>query len=573
MTTPPDTLLTTTLALPSGATNWSAYATRFTELTASTLTPGDVPGFLRDWSRLNDALTDTYATLSLRADLNTADEQARQDLNAFLQDVMPQWQRHGQALTEKLLAVQDYQPSEDEAQLMRRFRAQAERYREANVTLGTQHDQLMNRYGTVTGAMTVEIGGETLTVPQAEQRLSSPDRGVREEAWRALHASKMRVAPQLDDLMRSLLPVRRQFARNTDLPDYRAYMWRVYDRVDYTPDDCRTFHHAVEAEVVPLAAELARARQEALGVSTLKPWDFTWRVPLDPHGREPLAPFRTVRELEDITEHVFTQLDPELGQQFRNMRGGYLDLGSRPNKMSHAYCTSFPGRRMPFVLMNVVGTSGDVRVLLHEMGHAFHGLASMRAQPITWNTWSPIEFVEVPSQAMELLALPYLARDRGGFYTPEELQRVKTEQLEGVILLLPWIAQMDAFQHWLYAEAGEHVTTGELDAKWLELHRRFQPHVDITGFEAEFEKGWHYYHIFRAPFYYIEYGFCWLGALGVWQNALRDQATAMRQYKQALALGSTRSVPELYRAAGTEFRFDREHVGNLMRFVRTHLGI
>ena len=251
------------------------------------------------------------------------------------------------------------------------------------------------------------------------------------------------------------------------------------------------------------------------------------------------------------------------------MRAGLLDLDSRPNKMSHAYCQSLQQSDQPFVVMNVVGTAHDLNVLLHEVGHAFHFFASARAQPLIWNRWSPIEFVEVPSMAMEFLALDHLEVA----YLPADLERVRREQLENSILFLPWAAQMDAFQHWLYTETGAQVSAAELDAKWLELDRAFHPWLDWTGLEeSERASGWQYYHIFRAPFYYLEYAMCSLGALGIWRSALQDAPAALERYKSALSLGNTVSVPELYRAAGVEFRFDRSYLAELMAFVTAQLG-
>ena len=204
-----------------------------------------------------------------------------------------------------------------------------------------------------------------------------------------------------------------------------------------------------------------------------------------------------------------------------------MDLGSRPNKMPHAYCASFPKRRMPFVLQNVVGSEDDVRVTLHEFGHAFHGYASMRAQPLIWNHFSATEFVEVPSQAMEVLALPYLHKDRGGFYGSAELKRVYRRQLAGIVHILTWIGFMDSIQHWIYAEAPEELTIGQIDRKAAELIARFMPQTDWTGFQPELAKVWHYHHIFSTPFYYIEYGLSWLGALQIWQNSLQDPVDAL----------------------------------------------
>ncbi|WP_034385953.1 M3 family oligoendopeptidase [Deinococcus sp. YIM 77859] len=558
------------LTVPDDQTRWETYAPRYEALLNAALPAEAVPDWLAEWSRLDAEVAQVGSKLATHADLHTDDEVIQARYARFLQDVSPQAQRAEQALIEKLLAVPGYTPAPDFALTYRRFRDAAALFREANVALGVTHEEQMNRHGVLTGNQTVTLNGETLTVPQAKQRLDHPDRQTREDAWHALAASNGLIAPELDALMLELLQTRRQLAWNADLPSFRDFMWRRLDRVDYTPEDCRAFHEAVREEVVPLAAEIMGEIAAPLGLDTVRPWDYNRNNLLDPQGRESLRPFQTGAELEEIAQVAFGGLDAELAGRFRHMREtGLLDLESRPGKMTHAYCQYFPVQNEPFVLMNVVGTAEDLRVLFHEVGHAFHGFLSGDAQPLVWNRWSPIEFVEIPSMAMEFLTLDHL----GHVFSEGELARYREKQLQGVVAFLPWAAQMDAFQHWLYTEAGENVTVADLDAKWLELDRTFHPFVNWDGLDEGIRaKGWHYYHIFRAPFYYIEYAMCYLAAVGIWREAREHPAQALSNYKASLRLGSTVPVPELYRAAGVEFRFDREHIRGLMAFLSAQLA-
>ncbi|MHA0042093.1 M3 family oligoendopeptidase [Deinococcus sp. PEB2-63] len=555
-----------TLAVPDALTRWEAFAPRVQALLDAPLSAADVPAWLTQWSDLSGELHSVAAKLATHADLHTDQPEVQTRFQAFTGTVMPEAARAEQALKQKLLAVPDYVPDAGFALAYRRMRDEAALYREANVALGVTHEEQKNRHSVITGNQGVTLRGETLTIPQARQRLDHPERAEREAAWRALTESNLGVAADLDGVMRDLLATRWQLARNADEVNFRDYQWKVLDRVDYTPADCAAFHEAVRDEVVPLTAQLAGDIAAQLGLDSVRPWDYNRNNLLDPQGRAPLAPFQTGAQLETLAQVAFDALDAGLGARFGQMRtGGLLDLESRPGKMTHAYCQYFPTRNEPFVLMNVVGTAEDVRVLFHEMGHAFHGFYSGDAQPLVWNRWSPIEFVEIPSMAMEFLTLDHL----GHAFTPEELARYRQKQLEGVIAFLPWAAQMDAFQHWLYAEAPEDVSIEALDAKWLELDRTFHPFVNWDGLDERARaKGWQYYHVFQVPFYYIEYAMCYLAATGIWRAAQADAAGALDRYRASLRLGSTVSVPELYRAAGVEFRFDREHIRGLMAFLR-----
>ena len=253
------------------------------------------------------------------------------------------------------------------------------------------------------------------------------------------------------------------------------------------------------------------------------------------------------------------------------MRDGYLDLASRPNKAQGGYCEGFPVTGKPYIFMNAVGTHSDVNTLLHEGGHAFHFMESLR-HPLLWNQNGPMEFCEVASMSMELLSAPYLTVEQGGFYSEADARRAYAEQLRGIVEFLPYMAVVDAFQHWVYVDAPRNLSAGDLDAKWSELWDRFMPGADWSGLQTEKETGWHRkLHIFQAPFYYVEYGLAQLGALQIWRDALQDQAQAVAHYRAALALGNTQGLSSLFRAAGAQFAFDRRTVGELMRLVRAQL--
>ena len=550
------------------AHDWDTLAPHFAVLAGEDLTAERVEDWLLRWSELEKELVEAGARASRAKSEDTTDVQAEATYLHFVQEIIPQWTVAAQALKTKLLAVPGYEPVPEHHQFLRRLRSDANLFRAENVPLQAQLQTLANEYNKLTGSMTVTLCGEEVTLPQAEGRLLDPDRSVRESAWRAVQERWLETRAPLDALYLQMLPLRRQLAKNAGMADYRAYMWRAMKRFNYTPEDSLAFGRAIETEVVPLAKRLLESRRQTLGVETLRPWDLA----ADPENRAPLRPFADVAELEEGTARIFANVDPALGDDFEKFRRGYLDLGSRKGKAPGGYCSFFPKTGLPYIFMNAVGTEGDVRTMLHEGGHAFHGLASSATQPLLWNRGAPMEFNEVASMAMEMLALPYLEKDKGGFYTPEEAGRARQEQLERIVMFLPYMAVVDGFQHWVYSEAEESVTAADMDAQWDVLWTRFMGGTDWSGLEAEQATGWHRkLHIFTVPFYYVEYGLAQLGALQVWRNALTDQADAVRRYRSALALGNTRPLPDLYAEAGARLAFDRETVGELARLVESHL--
>ena len=548
--------------------NWDTVAPYFSALAGEDLTADGVDDWLMRWSELEKTLGEAGSWAGRAKSEDTTNAEAEKAYLNFVQQIVPAWSMAAQALKTKLLAVKDYSVPPEYRQFLRRLRNDADLFRAENVPLQAQLQTLANDYDKRTGTMAVTLDGREMTLPAAEGQWQDPDRSVREAAWRAVMGCWGGARADLDTLFLKLLPLRRKLAENAGLPDYRAYMWRAMRRFDYTPADSKAFHEAIESEIVPLAQRLMETRRRKLGVEALRPWDLL----VDPKSRPPLKPFADVAALESGTARIFDRVDPELGSDFEKLRHGFLDLGSRPGKAPGGYCSFFPKTDLPYIFMNAAGTESDVRTLLHEGGHAFHGLASSAAQPLVWNRGAPIEFSEVASMAMELLAMPYLAKDAGGFYSEADAKRARLEQLERIVLFLPYMAVVDGFQHWVYADAPENVTAAEMDVQWGLLWDRFMGGTDWSGLEAERVSGWHRkLHIFTVPLYYVEYGLAQIGALQVWRNALTDQAEAVRRYRAALALGNTVTLPELYEAAGAELAFDRETLHILAELVASHL--
>jgi oligoendopeptidase F len=455
------------------------------------------------------------------------------------------------------------------AVVLRKFRNQQEIYRPENVPLIQDLQPLDARYQRITGEMTAEWDGKTVALAQLKPYLQNPDRAVRERAYRLMLAPYIEQREALADVFDEQYALHQRIAANAGFADFRDFMFREKNRFDYTPADCEAFHDAVAATVVPALAKRYERRRALLGVDTLRPWD----TGADPLGRPALRPYEAIDELVTGTVRMLSRVNPVFGEYLATMqREGLLDLESRPGKAPGGYCTGLEYSKRPFIFMNASGTQDDVETLLHEGGHAIHAFETMDTLPLTFQRYPGEEMGEVGSMAMELLAAPYLEREQGGYYSPEDARRARTEHLEGVLSGIAWIAAIDAFQHWIYA-GGEGHDRDARDAAWKRISARFDGGLDWSSAEAESLGRWYrQLHIFLVPFYYIEYGIAQLGALQVWRNSLSDQAQATAAYRRALALGNTRSLPELFEAAGATFAFDRATIGELVTLVETHLA-
>ncbi|MGN6811357.1 MAG: M3 family oligoendopeptidase, partial [Thermomicrobiales bacterium] len=380
---------------------------------------------------------------------------------------------------------------------------------------------------------------------------------------------------ELADIFDQQYAVRQQMAHNAGFANYRDFAHQEKNRFDYTPADCERFHAAVEETVVPAVEQRLARRRALMGLDTLRPWDGStdpsYPSP-DPLSRPPLHPFSDVTELIAHGRAIFPQVDPVLGGYFNQMADeGLLDLDSRKGKAPGGYCTGFERSHRPFIFMNAVGVPDDVTTLLHESGHAFHAFEVFQL-PLLFQRDPGSEMDEVASMAMELLAAPYLRREQGGYYTPDDDRRYQLDHLEGILVLLAHIASVDAFQQWIYTDPAG-ADRDARDAAWLRIRDRFQHGVDWSGLEPERIARWYQQlHLFLYPFYYIEYGIAQLGALQVWRNALRDQAGAVAAYRRALALGATEPLPRLFETAGARFAFDSGTMGELVKLIEEQLA-
>jgi oligoendopeptidase F len=542
--------------------SWSQFEPYFQDL----ITRDVNVSWLADWTRLSELLNELRTRLYIGTTVNTMDKDAEKRFFVYLDAIFQSMETANQKLKEKLLAS-GLQPQGFEIQL-RDMRADADLFRAENLPLFAKDEKLGNEYDKVIGAQTVQWNGEETTLLQLEPVYQDSDRAVREQAWRLASERRLADRETLNNLWQRFMNLRLKIALNAGYSDYRAFRWMQMKRFDYSPADCETFHKAIEKAVVPAASRIYERRHQNLGVDSLRPWDLS----VDPLNRPPLRPFKDVDELERKAEAIFKRVDPQLGEYFATMRREkLLDLDNRKGKAPGGYQIDLQLAKRPFIFMNAVGMHDDVQTLLHEGGHAFHCFESVKL-PYYQQREFGAEMAEVASMSMELLAAPYLAEKEGGYYSEADAARARIEKLEEMILFWPYMAVVDAFQHWVYTHHEAATNPANCDAQWAELWARFMPGVDWSGMNDEMVTGWQRkLHIFQAPFYYVDYGLAQLGSVQVWKRALENQSEAVAHYRRALALGGTRSLPELYAAAGARFAFDTKTVGDAIDLIERTL--
>jgi oligoendopeptidase F len=515
-----------------------------------------------DASHLAEHISEAGALLYIGMTCDTESEGKREAFLDFVSNVRPILAEFSDALNRRIVGHPSLNDLPGRYDLMiRAMKTDVEIFRKENIPLGVEQTKLVTEAQAINGAMTVDFDGEERTLPQMSGYLESNDRSEREAAWSAVIERRMLDSERLSEIFDELVGIRHHIALNADFDSYTHYMFRAMHRFDYTIEDCLEFHESIETVCMPLLRVINDERRASLEIDKLAPWDVNEKTGVGPdiHGRPPLRPFQTTGEMVKKLSVMFRVMSEDLGDKFDKLvEMDTLDLDTRKGKAPGGYQYYLEKSRAPFIFMNAAGLQGDLETMIHEAGHAFHSLYCGHLELIDERDY-PIEFAEVASMSMELLTQPGWDM----FYAGGEADRARRAHLEGVVFLLPWIATIDSFQHWVYANPGH--SRQERSEAWLSIRGRFGFEMEWGEYSDFMEVSWQQQgHLYGAPLYYIEYGIAQLGALQLWQTHRRDPQGALDDYAEAMTLGNTRSLPDLFSAAGLNLGFDVNHVGSLI---------
>ncbi len=523
--------------------------------------------WLHDRSEMEAVVAEDVGRRYIKMTVDTTDDAAAKSYEYFVTEINPKISPYDDRLNRKLNDCEfkkDLKASGYKI-YFRGIASAIEIYRDENNELAAKDAQLGQKYGAVSGKQAITYKGEEITMQKAGTFLKSTDRAVRKEVFDLVAERRMEDAEEMDKILNEMVRIRTQMGKNSGFDNYRDYKFKSMGRFDYSVQDCFNFHDSIESEIVPIVKTFTEERKEKLGYEELKPYDTA--VSLD--GKPPLKPFETGEEMLQKTIDLFYKIDPYCGERLEIMKAmKHLDLESKKGKAPGGYNYPLYEIGVPFIFMNSVGLQRDLVTMIHEGGHAVHSFLSRDLEITPFKSLTS-EIAELASMSMELISMEHW---EDIYEDEEELKRAKKEQLQGVLDVLPWVATVDAFQHWLY-ENPDH-TVEERHEAWLVVSSRFSSNlVDWTDYPEYRQVTWQkQLHIYEVPFYYIEYGMAQLGAIAMWRNYKQDPKKTMEQYKAALALGYTKSIPEVYETAGVKFDFSSEYIGELAKFVRKELS-
>jgi M3 family oligoendopeptidase len=441
---------------------------------------------------------------------------------------------------------------------MRKVRlVKSKMFHEKNILLTVREQELITKYREIMARITIEWDGETKSYSYIKAKLDSPNRQIREQAWRSLHESHMLVKPEIDRIMNELVKLRHNMALNAGFSNYRDYVFQLKNR-EYSIQDCYSFHESVEKYAIPIWNHLAKLFKTELGIEKYRPWD------LGPCTLQE-SPFNNFIDLLDGVEKMLGKTDPYFQERFQYIRKqGLIDVEVRKNKAPGAVCFTLPKTKNVFIYSNFSPSFNAINALIHELGHALHFYKQFDNENGVQEQYLREEVAELYSHSLELLIIDKLDI----FYSDEnEFKKAQREQMHRAFSMLISPLSGDLFQHWLYTNPNH--SPDERDAKYLEISKRFQySSVDIEGFETQIGSSWiESFHYFQYPFYKIEYAISQLGALQLFQIYRENPEEAINCFKKGASMDWNSSIADIYRNTGVNFDFSEQTIKNLSEFM------
>jgi len=408
-----------------------------------------------------------------------------------------------------------------------------------------------------------EFRGETLNLPGLGKYAQHADRAVRHKASTLRWGWFQSNAEKLDAIFDELVKLRTTMAGKLGFDGFVGLGYKRMQRIDYGRTDIERYREEIRREVVPLCEKIRARQASALGLDRLKLWDLPVH---DPKGNP--SPGGDAGWMMERASRMFRSLGGGLGEFFELMKDHQLlDLEAREGKANGGFCTDFPLFGVPFIFSNFNGTKGDVEVFTHEMGHAFQGYSSRGNFPCD-TCWPTAESCEIHSMSLEFLTWPYME-----LFFGDDAERFRRQHLAESLLFLPYGVAVDHFQHLVYEQPD--ATPEKRLSIWRDLERTYLPWRD-AGDIARVARGGYWQaqlHIYKIPFYYVDYTLAQVCALQFWAQAAVDHAAAMEAYVELCGRGGAAPFLELVQGAGLKSPFEPGCLESVVALAKRSLDL
>jgi len=484
--------------------------------------------------------------------------------NAFFDEVGPQFEALVNRFNKMLVASPHKTAIQKEFgdQFIVRTEVGLRAFDPSTVDQLSEENQLASAYTKVKAQAQLDYKGETYNLSSIQPLMIDPNRATRKGAWEATWKFYADHGEELGDLYDQLVKKRTAIAQQMGHKNFVALGYDRMSRTDYGAKEVAHFREEVKKHIVPLATELFDQQRERLGLDELNHYDEG----ISYSNGNP-SPIGTPEDTVEAASELYAEMSPETDQFFKMMREkGLMDLVARDGKATGGYCTFLHQHCVPFIFSNFNGTSGDIDVLTHELGHAFQMYESRR-QPVMEYILPTYEACEIHSMSMEFFAHPWM----DGFFG-DDAERYRRNHLETAIKYLPYIVAVDEFQHRVYEQP--ELTPKQRMAVWKDLEEAYLPHRSYAGNEFLAQGGFwiRQSHIFQMPFYYIDYALAQVCAFQFWQRDLKNHKEAWGDYLKLCKAGGSMSFLDLVDLANLNSPFAEDAISTLTLDLRNYLA-
>jgi M3 family oligoendopeptidase len=414
-------------------------------------------------------------------------------------------------------------------------------------------NKLSTKYSKLLASAEIEYDGKVLNLSQMGPYLQSKDREVRKEAAEKATEFFEENETKFDEIYDKLVKLRDRMAKKLGFENFTELGYLRMGRSEYGPKEVAVFREQVLKNIVPIANKIRKKQEKRLGLDKIKYYD----EPLE-YLTGNAKPKGDKDWMVNKAKKMYAELSPETNEFFEFMTNkNLLDLETKPGKSMGGYCTYIPEYKSPFIFANFNGTSADVDVLTHEAGHAFQNFRS-RDFSIPEYIWPTLEACEIHSMSMEFITWPWM-----NLFFREETDKYKYSHLSSGILFIPYGVTVDEFQHWVYENP--EASPEERKETWRKIEKKYLPLKDYDGKDF-YERGGYWFrqgHIFRDPFYYIDYTLAQICAYQYWIKFNQDRNSAWKDYLKLCDAGGSKPFLELVKYGNLESPFKKETVENI----------
>jgi len=422
-------------------------------------------------------------------------------------------------------------------------------------------NKLTSEYSKLLASAKIDFEGEERTLSQLVPFQQDVSRDVRKRAYEARYGFLNGQQDKLDDIFDKLVALRHGMAQKLGYDNFVQLAYARLNRTDYNPEMVANFRAQVKEHIVPVASRLKARQRDRIGVEELHYYDDKFSF-LNGNA----TPKGDANWIVENGRTMYRELSQETGEFYDFLIDNELiDLVSKKGKQGGGYCTFIGRYKAPFIFSNFNGTSGDIDVLTHEAGHAFQVYSSRDFEVQEYN-WPTYEACEIHSMSMEFFTWPWME-----LFFEGDTDRYKFNHLGDALMFIPYGVSVDEFQHYIYLNPT--ATPAERRAAWREIEKSYLPHLNYEGNDYLLNGGfWQQQaHIFRTPFYYIDYTLAQVCAFQFWKKSQENFADAWKDYIHLCKLGGSQSFTELVAEANLISPFEDGCVASVIGVIESWL--